>query len=174
MNREQLEETRDLHKGWRSSATVCPRQGEPCTQCAKRAAATAARVPALLDEIDRRPVVNVDRLRELAGALNRMQAKHPHANYVGYGDAILDAIGEEPGYMGRTTAEGGTSKGSSEDRHVVAVLDAAIVLGQSMPRFVEGSGPWDYSTEEVALGRAVDALLASRHTLRDQPAGGVS
>lgn len=44
--------------------------------------------------------VNVASLRQLAGALNRMQAKHPHGNYVGYGDAILRAIGEESGYLG--------------------------------------------------------------------------
>lgn len=61
-------------------------------------------MPLLLDEIDRLNTgaakVNVASLRALAGALNRMQAKHPHGNYVGYGDAILRAIGEEPGYVG--------------------------------------------------------------------------
>jgi hypothetical protein len=45
--------------------------------------------------------VDVDMLRELAGALNRMHAKRPLANYTGFGDAILKAIGEEPGYMGQ-------------------------------------------------------------------------
>lgn len=47
------------------------------------------------------PEVDRDKLREMAGALNRMQAKHPHGNYVGYGDGILEALGEPTGYMGK-------------------------------------------------------------------------
>lgn len=69
------------------------------------------------------------------------------------------------GHAGWHRSDGGTEWGIpvDTDRLVVAVLDAATVLAQSMPRFVDGSGPWDYSAEEIALGRAVDAMLAARH-----------
>lgn len=65
--------------------------------------------------------------------------------------------------------DGDAMRPAATDPLVVAVLDAAIVLAQSMPRFVEGGGPWDFSAEEIALGRAVDAMLATCHDLRDQP-----
>jgi hypothetical protein len=47
------------------------------------------------------PTVDVEHLRELAGALNRMQRDYPLGYYVGFGAGILEAIGEPAGYMGK-------------------------------------------------------------------------
>ena len=114
MNREQLEEIRVLHASWRTSVASCTQQGSPCTECANWAAATAARVPALLDEIDRRDRER-DRLWAMVGRV------HAVASAAARGGVTLDpaeVIRVLEAAAGATTAEGsaegGTSKGSSE------------------------------------------------------------
>lgn len=126
MNREQLEEIRVLHASWRTSVASCTQQGSPCTECANWAAATAARVPALLDEIDRLHVV-VRRVISITqdtdgktlgiddeipvGEVLRMLYEFEHL-----AASVDDAEAARP--TGATTAEGsaegGTSKGFSE------------------------------------------------------------